>query len=42
MHTFLDNVQKGGIYSAQIYIHQAELTREETCVDQKSLAISAL
>ena len=29
MHTFLDNFQQGGKYSAQIASHQAELRREE-------------
>ena len=33
MHTFLDNFQKGGKYSAQIAIHQAELRREENFID---------
>ena len=28
MHTFLDNFQQRGKYSAQIAIHQAELRRE--------------
>ena len=42
MHTFLDNFCQGGKYSAQIAIHQAELKREETFTDQKSLNISSL
>ena len=42
MHTFLDNFQQGGKYSAQIASHQAELRREEKCTDQKSLTISSL
>ena len=42
MHTFLDNFQQGGKYSAQIAIHQAELRREEKFTDQKSLNISSL
>ena len=42
MHTFLDNFHQGGKYSAQIASHQAELIREETFTDQKSLNISSL
>ena len=42
MHTFLDDFCQGGKYSAQIAIHQAELRREETFTDQKSLNISSL
>ena len=42
MHTFLDNFQQGGKYSAQIASHQADLRREEKCTDQKSLNISSL
>ena len=42
MHTFLDNFQQGGKYCAQIASHQAELRREETFTDQKSLNISSL
>ena len=42
MHTFLDNFQQGGKYSAQIAIHQAELIREEKFTDKKSLNISSL
>ena len=42
MHTFLDNFHQGGKYSAQIASHQAELRREETFTDQKSLNISSL
>ena len=42
MHTFLDNSEEGGKYSAQIASHQAELRREETFTDQKSLNISSL
>ena len=42
MHTFLDNFHKGGKDSGQIAIHKAELSREETFVDQKSLYISDL
>ena len=42
MHTFLDNFQQGGKYSAQIASHQTELRREEKCIDQKSLNISSL
>ena len=42
MHTFLDNFNQGGKYSAQIAIHQAELRREEKFTDQKSLNISSL
>ena len=40
MHTFLDNFHQGGKYSTQIASHQAELRREETFTDQKSLNIS--
>ena len=42
MHTFLDNFQQGGKYSAQIASHQTELRREETFTDQKSLNFSSL
>ena len=42
MHTFLDNFHQGKKYSAQIASHQAELRREETFTDQKSLNISSL
>ena len=42
MHTFLDNFEQGGKYSAQIASHQAELSREEKCIDKKSLNISSL
>ena len=42
MHTFMDNFQQGGKYSDQIASHQAELKREETFTDQKSLKISSL
>ena len=42
MHTFLDNFQEGGNYSAQIASHQAELRREEKITDKKSLNISSL
>ena len=42
MHTFLDNFQQDGKYLAQIASHQAELRREETFTDQKSLNISSL
>ena len=42
MHTFLDDFQKGGKYSAQIASHQVELRREETFHDQKLLNISSL
>ena len=42
MHIFLDNFHQGGKYSAQIAIHQAELSREEIFTDQKSLSISSL
>ena len=30
MHTFLDNFQQSGKYSAQLASHQAELRREES------------
>ena len=42
MHTFLDNFHQGEKYSAWIASHQAELRREETFTDQKSLNISSL
>ena len=42
MHTFLDNFQKGGKYSSQIYRQQEEFRREEKFVDKKSLSISDL
>ena len=42
MHKFLDNFHQGGNFSAQIASHQAELRREETFNDQKSLNISSL
>ena len=42
MHTFMDNFHQGGKYSARIASHQAELRREETFTDQKSLNISSL
>ena len=42
MHTFLDNVHQGRIYSAKIASHQAELRREEEFTDQKLLNISSL
>ena len=35
MHTFLDNFQQSGKYSAQLASHQAELRREEMYPDQK-------
>ena len=34
MHTFLDNFEEGGKYSAQIASHQAELRREEKFPDK--------
>ena len=42
MHTFLDNFQQNGKYSAQLASHQAELRREEKYPDQKCLNISSL
>ena len=42
MHTFLDNFQQSGKYSAQFASHQAELGREEKYPDQKCLNISSL
>ena len=42
MQTFLDNFHQGRKYSAQIAIHRAELRREETITDQKSLKIPSL
>ena len=42
MHTFLDNFQQSGKYSAQLASHQAELRREGNYPDQKFLNISSL
>ena len=42
MHIFLDNFHQGGQYTSKIYIHQAELIREENFTDQKYLSISYL
>ena len=42
MHTFLDNFQQSGKYSAQLASHQAELRREEKYPDQKCLNVSSL
>ena len=42
MHTFLDNFQQSGKYSAQLASHQTELRREENYPDQKCLNISSL
>ena len=42
MHIFLHNFHQGGKYSSQIASHQAELRKEETFTDQKSLNISSL
>ena len=42
MHTFLDNFEEDGKYSAQIASHKAELRREENFTDQKSFNISSL
>ena len=42
MHTFMDNFQQGGKYSAQIASHQAELRIEENFTNQKSLNSSSL
>ena len=42
MRIFLDNFHQGGKYTAQIASHQAELKREETFTDQKSLSITYL
>ena len=42
MHTFMDNFQQSGKYSAQLGRHQAELRREEQYPDQKCLNISSL
>ena len=40
MHTFSDNLQQGGKYSAQKASYEAELRREEKIIDQWSLSIS--
>ena len=42
MHTFLDNSEEDGKYSARVASHQVELRREETFTDQKSLNILSL
>ena len=42
MHTFLDNFQQSGKYSAQLASHQEELRREEKYPDQICLNISSL
>ena len=42
IHTFMDNFNLGGRYSAQIAIQQAELRREEKFTDQKYVTISSL
>ena len=42
MHTFLNNFQQCGKYSAQLASHQAKLRREEKYPDQKCLNISSL
>ena len=42
MNTFLDNFHQGGKYSAKLASHQAQLRREETFTDQKSLNTSYL
>ena len=39
MHTFLDNFNQNGKYSAQLASHQAELRREENYPDQQCLNI---
>ena len=38
MHTFLDNFEEGGNYSAQIVSHQVEMIRDEKFTDKKSLS----
>ena len=42
MHTFQDNFQQSGKYSAQLASHQAELRIEENYPDQKCFNISSL
>ena len=42
IHTFLDSFHQGGKYYAQIASYQAELKREETFTEQKSLSVSSL
>ena len=42
MHTFMDNFQQSGKYSAQLASHQEELRREEKYPDQKCLNVSSL
>ena len=39
MHTFVDNFPQGGEYSAKIASQRADLGREETFTDQRSLNI---
>ena len=41
MHILLDKFHQGGKYSARISSHQAELGREKTFTDQKSLSITS-
>ena len=42
MHTFLDNFQQSGKYSAQLASHQANLRRKEKYPDHKFLNSSSL
>ena len=42
MHTFMDNFEQGGKYSAQTASHPEELRREVKFTDQKSLNITSL
>ena len=39
MHTYLDNFNQGGRYSAQIASHQVEFRREEIFTDKKYSSI---
>ena len=42
MHTFLYNFHQSGKYLSRLASHQAELRREETFPDQKSLNVLSL
>ena len=42
MNIFLDNFHQGGIYTAEIASHQAELRREVKFTDQKYFSITYL
>ena len=42
MQTFLDNFHQGVKYTAKIYIHQSELSREQKFAEQNILSITYL